>query len=320
MITFIWDNLLIDPMMNLLLALEHTLFGSFGLAIIAFTIIVRAATFPLTMRQLRSTRAMSELQPKLQELQKKYKDPKRRNQETMKLYRESGVNPLGCIFPMLVQFPLWIALYSVVRRTLAGTPESYISLSDRLYPIAYVQQAVPINNSFLWLDLGSPNIPLALIVGASMWAQQRSMMLRNTGSAPQSAQQQQMNSTMLWMMPLMFAWISLTVPAGLALYWVSTNLIGIVLNGFVFGFAELHPMRMFSLPWAGPAAGVSPRATGGKGGPKQTNRTAIAEKAAEPRPSALAEQEEAASDAPERRGKRRNGRRGRRAGPPRPRS
>ena len=132
MISFFWDNLLVNPMTNALIALDHLLFGNFGLAILAFTIVVRALTFPLTMRQLHSTRAMSELQPKIKEIQKKYKDPKRRNQETMRLYKEGKVNPLGCLLPMLIQFPVWIALYQVIRLTLAGAPENYVDLSQRL--------------------------------------------------------------------------------------------------------------------------------------------------------------------------------------------
>ena len=144
MISFFWDNLLVNPMTNALIALDHLLFGNFGLAILAFTIVVRALTFPLTMRQLHSTRAMSELQPQIKEIQKKYKDPKRRNQETMRLYKEGKVNPLGCLLPMLIQFPVWIALYQVIRLTLAGAPENYVDLSQRLYSFAYIQHAVPV--------------------------------------------------------------------------------------------------------------------------------------------------------------------------------
>jgi YidC/Oxa1 family membrane protein insertase len=108
----LFDTVLLRPMLNFLAILSNYLFGSFGLAIVVLTVIVRLATLPLTQRQLRSTRAMQELQPKMKELQKKYaKDKERLNQETMKLYKEQGVNPLGCAFPMLVQFPIWIALY-----------------------------------------------------------------------------------------------------------------------------------------------------------------------------------------------------------------
>ena len=257
MISFFWDNILVNPMTNALIALDHILFGNFGLAILAFTIVVRGITFPLTMRQLHSTRSMSELQPKIKDIQKKYKDPKRRNQETMRLYKESGVNPLGCIFPMLIQFPIWIALYQVIRLTLAGAPENYVDLSQRLYSFAFIQHAIPVGNTFLWMDLGQSDVVLPVLVGASMWIQQRSMTMTNAAT---SAQQQQMNSTMLWMMPIMFAWFSLTVPSGLALYWFATNLVGIIMNGFVFGFTILHPARLFSfLPiWKGRSGNSAP--------------------------------------------------------------
>ncbi len=260
MISFFWDNLLVNPMTNALIALDHLLFGNFGLAILAFTIVVRALTFPLTMRQLHSTRAMSELQPQIKEIQKKYKDPKRRNQETMRLYKEGKVNPLGCLLPMLIQFPVWIALYQVIRLTLAGAPENYVDLSQRLYSFAYIQHAVPVGNTFLWLDLGQPDTVLPIFVGLSMWVQQRSMTLTNAATSPQ---QRQMNNTMLWMMPVMFGWFSLTVPSGLALYWLATNLVGIIMNGFVFGFSTLHPAKLFSfLPFRrSPGTTVAPRRT-----------------------------------------------------------
>ena len=260
MISFFWDNLLVNPMTNALIALDHLLFGNFGLAILAFTIVVRALTFPLTMRQLHSTRAMSELQPQIKEIQKKYKDPKRRNQETMRLYKEGKVNPLGCLLPMLIQFPVWIALYQVIRLTLAGAPENYVDLSQRLYSFAYIQHAVPVGNTFLWLDLGQPDTVLPIFVGLSMWVQQRSMTLTNAATSPQ---QRQMNNTMLWMMPVMFGWFSLTVPSGLALYWLATNLVGIIMNGFVFGFSTLHPAKLFSfLPFRrSPGTTVAPHRT-----------------------------------------------------------
>src|SRR3972149_5510389 len=106
MLDFIWNVLLVDPMTNALIVLSHVFFNNFGIAIIVFTLFIRAVTYPLTLRQLRATRAMQEMQPRIQELQKKYKDPKRRQQEMMKLYREVGFNPLGCLLPFLVQIPI----------------------------------------------------------------------------------------------------------------------------------------------------------------------------------------------------------------------
>ena len=120
--SFLWNDLLVNPMINALIIMSNALLDNFGLAIIAFTIFIRLVTFPLTIRQLRTTRAMQEMQPQMQEIQKKYKDPKRRQQEMMKLYREVGFNPLGCLVPFAVQIPIWIALFQVIRRTVGTTP------------------------------------------------------------------------------------------------------------------------------------------------------------------------------------------------------
>lgn len=254
-IGWIWNNGLVTPMTNLLVLLAHVSFGSFGIAIILFTILMRGVTWPLTVKQLRSTRAMQEMQPKVQEIQKKYKDPQRRSEETMKLYREAGINPLGCLWPMLIQMPIWFALFQAIRFTLGTTPEALFSLSQRLYPWEYLRTAVPLENNFLWMDMSQPDSTLlmALLVGASTWVQQRMM---TPPSATADPQQQQMTNTMMFMMPLMFAFFTLQFPSGLALYWFATNFIGVVLQYFYQG-GDVDWKRIFSLstaPAPAPAA------------------------------------------------------------------
>jgi YidC/Oxa1 family membrane protein insertase len=250
-----FDLFLVDPMTNILIVLARFFAGSFGIAIIIFTVVIRGATFPLTLRQIRASRAMSVIQPQLQEIQKKYKDPRRRSEETMKLYKEAGVNPAGCILPMIIQFPIWIALYRTIRLVLGSTPESFIGLSQRLYPWAYVRTAVPLQNRFLWLDLAQPDTTflLAILVGASAWVQQKMTTPRNIGDE----RQQSMNNTMLWMMPLMFAWFTLTVPSGLGLYWCATNIIGVTLQYFYMRPAGQTWREVF-LPAPAPARRVAP--------------------------------------------------------------
>jgi len=216
---------LVDPMTNALIVLSRVFFGSFGLAIIVFTILIRAATFPLTATQLKTSRAMSVIQPKLQEIQKKHKDPKRRSEETMKLYREAGVNPMGCLFPLLIQFPIWIALYQTIRTTVGATPESLVGLSQNLYPWSFIRESVPLAETFLGLNLAHPSFLLAIVVFASAYVQQK-MVTPTT----LDQRQQSMNNMMLWMMPLMFGWFTLQVPSGLAVYWVATNIVGIVMQ------------------------------------------------------------------------------------------
>ena len=234
----IWHLIIGNPVLNVLIVLSHVLGGSFGLAIIALTIIVRLISWPLNKRQLKSTKTMQDMQPKLQELQKKYgKNKQKLQQEMMKLYREAGVNPLGCLWPMLIQFPIWIALYQAIMNALATTPEHLLNLAHRLYSWEIVGQAIPLDSQFLGLDLGQTALEagglgllLAIVVGGTMWIQQKMT------QAPSADPRQESTSRMMtMMMPLMFGFFTLMFPSGLALYWAISNIIGIVTQYFVTG-------------------------------------------------------------------------------------
>jgi YidC/Oxa1 family membrane protein insertase len=229
----VWYLIIANPVLNVLVALTQILGGSFGLAIIALTVIVRLISWPLTKRQLNSTKAMQEMQPKIQELQKKYgKNQQKLQQEMMKLYKEAGINPLGCIWPMLIQLPIWIALYQAIMSALATTPESLLGLAQRLYSWDIVNQAIPLSSQFLWLDLSQPDpyLILAIIVGGTMWVQQKM-----TTAPTVDPRQQSTNRMMTLLMPLMFGFLTLMFPSGLALYWAVSNIIGIVTQYFVTG-------------------------------------------------------------------------------------
>jgi YidC/Oxa1 family membrane protein insertase len=231
----IWDIAMLQWMINVLIALSHYLFNNFGLTIIALTIIIRLVLLPLTMRQLRATKAMSTLQPQLMELQKKYaKDKQKLAQEQMQLYKESGVNPAGCAIPMIIQFPIWIALYQAIVLALAVNPEALLNLSRYFYSWAIPLANLPLNNSFLGMNLATGNTILAIVVGITMWVQQK--MVTPTNQDPRMAQQSQM---MLWMMPIIFTFFSLSFPSGLALYWVVSNIFSIVVQYYVTGWGGL---------------------------------------------------------------------------------
>jgi YidC/Oxa1 family membrane protein insertase len=231
----IWDIVMLQWMINVLIALSHFLFNNFGLTIIALTLIIRLILLPLTLRQLRATKAMSTLQPKLMELQKKYaKDKQKLAQEQMQLYKESGVNPAGCAIPMIIQFPIWIALYQAIVLALAVNPEALLNLSRYFYTWAIPMASLPLNNSFLGMNLATGNTILAIVVGISMWVQQK--MVTPTNQDPRTAQQSQM---MLWMMPIIFTFFSLSFPSGLALYWVVSNIFSIVVQYYVTGWGGL---------------------------------------------------------------------------------
>ena len=227
----LWNTIIFEPVLNSLIALSTLVGNNFGLAIIVLTVVVRLILYPLTVRQTRSTKAMQTLQPQIQELQKKYgRNQQKLQQEMMKLYKEAGINPLGCIWPMLIQLPIWIALYQSIIRALAATPENLLDLSRHLYSWTLVTNAVPLNEQFLWLELSKPNFILAILVGVTMWVQQK--MVTAPAMDPKQRQMTQMTTLM---MPLMFGMFCLSFPSGLALYWVISNVIGIVIQYFVSG-------------------------------------------------------------------------------------
>jgi len=230
-----WELIIQQPVINVLIVMSHYLADSFGLAIIALTIIVNICMFPLTRSQIRSTKAMQELQPKLAEIQKKYgKDRQKMAQEQMRLYKESGVKPAGCAITLIIQMPVWIALYQSIMLTLAVAPEGLLNLSKYLYSWPVVYSVLPLSRDFLWFNLAQPDLFLAILVGGTMWLQQKMSM--TTPTDPKQRSQSQM---MLWMMPLMFAFLALSFPSGLSLFWAASSIVRIVLQYRVTGWGGL---------------------------------------------------------------------------------
>lgn len=282
MIGDIFNTAIIAPMINFLVLLNNVLFGNFGLAIIAFTIVMRLITFPLTLRQLRSTRAMQDLNPRIQEINKKYSDPKRRQQEIMGLYRESGVSPLGCLGPMVLQFPILIGLFYAIRQTLPESPEALENLSTHLYSWSYLQHAVPLGTHFLGLDLRHPNIIMVGLVALTTLAQSKTTVSVATDERAK-AQQQMMNI----MLPLMFGFFALSFPSGVSLYWVVNSLVAVVFNIAIYGLPIANIKPLFAHPTKGPKGPSGPvpslehptaelaselRTTNGPGRSKRQNR------------------------------------------------
>jgi len=195
--------------LELLFNLTHTLgVPSYALAIFIFTIFIKMATQPLMNKQQRSARQMAKLQPRIQELQKKYSsNPQKMQQETMKLYKETGFSPFAGCLPLLIQMPILIALFQALR---GYTP-----------PPEYVEYF-----KFFWItDLSDMNkvYPglygwiLPVTTGAATFFQQY------ISIANKNDQTQKM---MLFMMPVMFGYFTRSFPAFLALYWIYYSLIG----------------------------------------------------------------------------------------------
>lgn len=218
-------ELLAQPMEQALIFLNaqltHIGIPSWGLTIILFTILVKLIFAPLTMKQLRSSRAMQALQPQLEALKKQHgKDKQRLMEEQMRLYKENRVNPAAGCLPMLVQFPIWIGLYQALFAMGA---------------------AHMLNQGFLWIPSlankeGFPYV-LSILSGASQFVVQRMMMVQTTDSQQKSMQQA------MQFMPIMYVFFAFQMPAGLVLYWVASNLFAVAQQYFVSGFGGIIPGR-----------------------------------------------------------------------------
>jgi YidC/Oxa1 family membrane protein insertase len=235
-----WDTIIINPMTNLLLWIYDSLGHGphmFGLAIILFTILIRAITWPLNASQVKGAQAMQELQndKDWQEIQKKYaKDKEKLAQEQMRVYKEKGINPFASCLPTLIQFPIIIGLYQSITRALSVTPFDMLKLARTIYPFQNVESIIPLNSKFLWMDLGRPEsiqilgfaLPtLAIVVALTTYVQSKLTMPTSSNPNDQSAQ---MSNMMSIYMPLLLGWFALNFASGISVYFITSNLLGIV--------------------------------------------------------------------------------------------
>lgn len=216
--TAIFDTLLYTPLFNFLVFLYNTVaFGDFGIAIVFLTVIIRLVMSPLSIRAFRSQKILSELQPKIQEIQKKFKEnPQKQTQEVMALYKDHNTNPFSGCFLLLVQLPVLLALYRV---SVAGFGESSLAA---LY--SFVEKPEFLNNFFLGIfELTKRSIILSLVAGAVQFFQMKLSLPRIKQSSAAS-----LNEQMLYFFPLITIIISLSFPAGLPLYWIATTAFSIL--------------------------------------------------------------------------------------------
>jgi YidC/Oxa1 family membrane protein insertase len=235
-----WDTYIVIPLTNLLLWIYEIIGHNFGMAIILFTILIRLVTWPLNAQQMKGAQGMQELQSdkEWQAIQKKYaKDKEKLAQEQMRIYKERGISPFASCLPTLIQFPIIIGLYQAIIRALAATPLSLLNLSRSIYPFLNVANIFPLNSRFLWMDLGRPeSIPvfgfalptLAIIVALTTYIQSKLTMPATSTGGDQSAM---MGNMMSIYMPLLLGYFALTFASGLSVYFITSNLLGIVQYG-----------------------------------------------------------------------------------------
>ena len=192
-------------------------FASYGWAIILLTIIVKMVLYPLTVKQVKSMKAMQELSPKMKKIQEKYKDnPQMMQQKIGALYKDAGVNPLAGCLPLLIQMPILMGMYYSLYNFNYPTPES-----------AY----------FLWMTSMSDPDPLYILpVLSALTTFLQQKMTTTDSNNPQM-------KVMMFIMPLFIGWISINFPSGLVLYWVTMNVVQIVQQWWMYRGDNTAPKK-----------------------------------------------------------------------------
>ena len=223
-----WFQIIEKPILWLLLQL-NSLVGNFGVAIILLTVVIRGLMFPIAQKQFASMAAMKAVQPKMKALQERYKDDKQRlQQEMMKLYKDEKVNPLAGCLPLLLQIPIFFALYKVLVLSIEMRHEPFIAwIRDLSAP-----DPAHILNLFGMLPFDVPGFlaigPLAVLLGITMWL---TFKLNPAMTDPVQAQ-------VFAFMPWILMFVMAPFAAGLLLYWVTSNILTLAQQSYLY---SKHP-------------------------------------------------------------------------------
>lgn len=213
--TSLFSLLIYKPILNLTVALYATIgFGDLGIAIVAITLVVRAALLPLSMKTARSQREMAELAPQIEKIKETHKgNTTAQSEAVMALYKAKGVSPLAGCLPLLIQLPILIGVYQVFLKIFEP------STLDLLYSFVPHPEAIA-HTTLGILDISTASPLLAILAGVAQFFQAR-VSMANQSASPQSAA---IGKQMMYMLPVMIIVISWNLPAGLAIYWIVTSL------------------------------------------------------------------------------------------------
>jgi YidC/Oxa1 family membrane protein insertase len=269
-------NLIITfPILNVLMLLYYVV-GDFALAIILLTVVIRLIMFPLTLKQLKSTKAMQQIQPLIADVKKQYpKDQRAQLEATQAIYKEYGINPAAGCLPLLVQLPVLYGLYFALRSVVSGG--SVRSINALIYPfLPKLPASTSIANltDFRWftfinsawhipLSAPDPTHILPVLAALATFIQLRMSQPRNIASGSSNAMANQMK-IMQYIMPFFTLFIAWNFPAGLALYWTTSSIFSMIQQYFVTGWGSLLVKPDF-IPALG-GAGASGKASSGNGG------------------------------------------------------
>ncbi len=204
-----------------LLALIYRLVGNYGISLIILTVIVKLVLYPMYAKQIKSTANMSDMSEKAKEIQNRYaNDKEKMNEEMQKLYAETGFNPMSGCLPMLIQFPIIMGLFALLRNPMKYMPDDPTLMFAN-------------HESFLWIkDLAQPDLWILPIAAglATFFAFSMNSAMNMTQPGANPGQQKAMNAIMKYFFPLSILWLARSYPAGLAIYWAGGQFMQIFFN------------------------------------------------------------------------------------------
>ena len=229
-IAYIFKLILVTPILNLLVFTYGNVVHDVGVSIILLTVVIRILLLPSFHKSLKSQAKLSAIQPKMNEIRELHKDNKEEQaKKLMALYKEHDINPLGSCLPLLVQLPLLIALYQVFIIGLKNE-----NIAQYLYP--FVHNPGYLSPFFLhFLDLSKPSIALGVVAGVAQYFQSRMMLPKVKSTDPT---QQALATQTLYILPLLTIFISIKLPAGLPIYWITTTLFAIGQQYYIMHFNQ----------------------------------------------------------------------------------
>lgn len=235
MISSLFHIFLYQPIFNLFIGLYDILPGhDLGVVIFVLTVLIRLALYPLTTSSIKAQKSMQELQPKMEAIKKEFPTDKQKQAEaTMELYKTHKINPLTSCLPMLVQLPLLIALFWVLRDGLASQ-----NLAPNLYPFIH-NPGILKAQSLGFFDLAKPSIALSILAGLAQFFQAKTLSRKKSPKEAGEGGKDEdmtamMNKQMLYVMPVMTVLIGFKFPAGLTLYWFLSTALMLVQQLFIF--------------------------------------------------------------------------------------
>jgi len=221
-----------QPVLNLLVFIYNIIpFNDFGVAIILLTVIIKLIFWPLGGKAIKSQKALQDLQPKIDKIKQEYKDDKvTSSQKIMELYKDNKINPFSSCLPLLIQLPFLWAVFRIFR---SGVENNL----DLVYP--FISRPESINTiSFGIVDLGIPNVYLAILAGLAQFWQAKMVSVRKpeikTPGAKDENMMAIMNKQMLFIMPAVTVFIGMSLPGGLTLYWLVITLVTVIQQLLVF--------------------------------------------------------------------------------------